>query len=536
MFKTLLKKQFLELNAFYFQDKRTGKHRSPVGVLLFVLLFLFVFATVAGMFFLLGSMLAPVMSALELGWLYFALMGLIALFFGVFGSVFNTYAGMYHAKDNELLLAMPIPPSKILLTRMVGVYVMGLLYEALVLVPGIVSWYVFGGVAVNAVALIFQILHIPLLGFVVLALTCGLGWLVALLASRIRNKSFFTVLFTLLFLAVYYLVYFKISEYLKLLLANVDQVGAAIKAAVYPAYLFGCAAMGEWLPMLATAAIAAALFGLTWWVLSRSFIGIVTTQRGEKKTAYRAEPMKVAGVRRALLQREWRRFLASPTYMLNCGLGVLLMPVAAVVLIVKSGDLHSLFIELGTELPEITSFVPLVVAAFVMLLISMNPVTAPSVSLEGKTLWIVQSLPARAWDVLMAKQYLHLLLNLPVALPVVIVICTVLRLPLLDAVCVVVLTVLFVCCSSACGLMLNLKKPILDWTNETVPVKQSTSVLLAIFGGWALAVLLVALYYPLRRFLNVTLWLLIWIALLAAAVWALNRWLKRRGTVIFETL
>ncbi len=536
MFKTLLKKQFLELNAFYFQDKRTGKHRSPIGVLLFVLLFLLVFATVAGMFFLLGSALAPVMSALGLGWLYFALMGLIALFFGVFGSVFNTYAGVYHAKDNELLLSMPIPPSKILLTRMVGVYAMGLLYEALVLVPGIVSWYVFGGVAVNAVALIFQLLQVPLLGFVVLALTCGLGWLVALIASRIRNKSFFTVLFTLLFLAVYYLVYFKISEYLELLLANVGQVGAAIKAAVYPAYLFGCAAMGEWLPMLATAAIAAALFGLTWWVLSRSFTGIVTTQRGEKKTVYRAEPMKVSGVRRALLQREWRRFLASPTYMLNCGLGVLLMPIATVVLIVKSGDLHTLISTLGAGLPEITAFIPLVVAAFVMLFISMGPVTAPSVSLEGKTLWIVQSLPARAWDVLLAKQHLHLLLIAPIGMVAAAVACVVVRVSWLNTICVVALTALFTCCMSALGLTLNLKKPVLNWTNETVPVKQSTAALLVIFGGWALAVLLVALYYPLRQFLSATVWLLIWIVLLAAAVWALNRWLKHRGTAIFKTL
>ncbi len=49
------------------------------------------------------------------GWLYYALMGLLALAFGVFGSVFSTYAGLYQAKDNELLLSMPIPPRRILL-------------------------------------------------------------------------------------------------------------------------------------------------------------------------------------------------------------------------------------------------------------------------------------------------------------------------------------------------------------------------------------------------------------------------------------
>ena len=37
-----------------------------------------------------------------------ALMGLLAVFLGAFGSVFNTYSGLYLAKDNDLLLSMPM--------------------------------------------------------------------------------------------------------------------------------------------------------------------------------------------------------------------------------------------------------------------------------------------------------------------------------------------------------------------------------------------------------------------------------------------
>ena len=39
----------------------------------------------------------------------------------------------------------------------------------------------------------------------------------------------------------------------------------------------------------------------------------------------------------------------------------------------------------------------------------MGIVTAPSVSLEGRSLWIVQSLPVEPWQVLRAKLRLHLL-------------------------------------------------------------------------------------------------------------------------------
>ena len=46
---------------------------------------------------------------------------------------------------------------------------------------------------------------------------------------------------------------------------------------------------------------------------------------------------------------------------------------------------------------------------------SINDISAPSVSLEGKTLWLVQALPVSPWQVLKAKLKLHLILTLPPA-------------------------------------------------------------------------------------------------------------------------
>ena len=61
-----------------------------------------------------------------MGWLYFALMGLLAVLLGAFGSVFNTYSGLYLAKDNDLLLSMPIPVNTLMASRLLSVYLMGL--------------------------------------------------------------------------------------------------------------------------------------------------------------------------------------------------------------------------------------------------------------------------------------------------------------------------------------------------------------------------------------------------------------------------
>ena len=50
-------------------------------------------------------------------------------------------AWIHSAKDNDLLLAMPIPTSMILLIRLSGIYAMGLLYELIVMIPMVLIWF-----------------------------------------------------------------------------------------------------------------------------------------------------------------------------------------------------------------------------------------------------------------------------------------------------------------------------------------------------------------------------------------------------------
>jgi ABC-2 type transport system permease protein len=77
-----------------------------------------------GMFSYLAWTLRPVIR-IGLGWFYFSLLSGLAAFLGIFGSVFNTNAGLYLAKDNDLLLSMPIPVNDIIIARLASVYLMG---------------------------------------------------------------------------------------------------------------------------------------------------------------------------------------------------------------------------------------------------------------------------------------------------------------------------------------------------------------------------------------------------------------------------
>ncbi len=535
MLKALLKKQFLELNAFYFQNRKTGKNRTKAGTVGFIILYIVLFLFLAVTFFTVAMNLASALIPLDLGWVYFSLMGLIALVFGIFGSVFNTYAGLYHAKDNELLLAMPIPPRRILLVRMIGVYAMSMLYSCVIMVPTIVAWQIN---AFSVWTLIAQILLMILQGFVVLALTCLLGWIVALISARLKNKSIITVLLSLAFIAVYYLVYFRITVYFRNILEHADELSRGMRA-LYPVYAFGRAAEGDALSLLIFAAIALAVLGLCVWAMARSFIRIVTMNRGEsaKKTDYRARrAQKASGVPAALLRREFKHFVSSPTYMLNCALGLVLMVAAAVAALVKLDAVRGAVELIGENVPVVADALPVIGCALVILLAAMNPVTAPSVSLEGKTLWLVQSLPIRTSDVLTAKLRLHLYLCVGPTVLCAAVIAFVLGVGWSVGIYMVVTALLATMLFAALGLILNLKRPNLSWTNETVPIKQSMPVFVVLFGGWVFAGIVAGAYFLVKDFCRAEIYLLGCIVVFALLYRLMNRWLMRRGAAIFASL
>lgn len=531
MLKTLFKKQVLELTAFFYQSGKKGKRRSTAVIIGYAALMIYAFGVICWLFYLMAESLCAPLVQSGLDWMYFALIAMMATAFGVIGSVFTTYSGLYAAKDNELLLSMPVPPYMILLSRMTGIYGMGFLFEAIVLIPaGIVYCR---NVSLGASGFICLVLILFLLPLLALTLSCVLGWLVGLAASRVRSKSLITSLLSLAFLAGYYYLYFRMNKILQSILANAEYLGGRIKAVMYPFYQLGLAAQGNWLSMLIFAAMILALFAVVYFILSKSFMKVATARRGAAKTEYREKEMRVSSQGAALLRKEALRFWNCSAYLLNCGFGALLLIAAAVFIAIKGTWLLDMAGAVGGGLEAL---LPLLACAAVCLIVSMNIVTAPSVSLEGNTLWIVRSLPVSAWRVLCSKLKLHMLVTAIPAVICALAAALALKLGAYYIIAIPVIAVIFTAFCGELGLLFNLKIPNLNWSSEAVAVKQSMSVVLSMMANWVVIVILGVGYYLLGGALSVQAFMALAAAIVLAADMLLMLWLKKRGSRIFEEL
>jgi len=534
MLKAILKKQFLELNQAYFRNMKTGKNRGKGGTIAFIGLFILIFFSLGFFFYEIAGVLCSGMVAAGLNWLYFSMMGILAIFLGIFGSVFNTYAGLYKAKDNELLLSMPIPTSYILFARTLGVFAMSLLYSAIVWIPAVLQYWVTADHSPACVA--FCILLILVLSLLITVLTCLLGWVVAQIAGRVKKKSFITVLASLLFFALYYFFYFKLNSFIQNAVANASSIGEAMKARALPLYWLGNAAAGQGLSMLLFTILCSALFVLACYIMSRSFLKLAGEGKQAKTKAYTHGELKSSGLDAALLKKEFRRFGASPTYMLNGALGVVFLIAIAVAAVVKGAAIRGLVGSMTEIFPNPVAMAAVLAACGISLITDMDAISAPSVSLEGKNLWVLQSLPVPADRVLKAKQRLHIIVNL---IPAIIALVTVELvigadiLSLLAALLFVAVSVLF---QAALGLLLDLKRPNLNWTNEAVPIKQNLSVLFVMLLGWLIGCGCAAACYFLGWLLDVRLTMFVFSLLVGGLALLLRRWIAQKGAERFARL
>lgn len=533
MLKTLINKQYRECFRSYFINPKTGKKRSKLGIFGMFVFFAVIMLFLAGMFFGLSFLLGDGLFAAGMDWLYYVLMGILSVLMGTFGSVFNTYSTLYLAKDNEMLLAMPIPPSKILITRMSLVYGMSLMYSGIVWIPAVVFGWIFGSVTAGAV--VFDVLLIFLVALFVTVVTCVLGWVVALVASRMKNKSFVIVVVSLVLFGGYYYVCFNMMGILQKLLLNAQAIGEGIRVWANVFYQLGMAAAGDTKAMLIFSGITLASFAVCFFVLSKSFLHIAIRTQSEGRKAGKLS-VKSTGVSSALLRRELRRFVSSPTYMLNCGLGIAILPVMAVIALVKQDTLTDIISGMGAMLPGIGTMLPMAVVVMVCVCSGLNAVSTPSVSLEGKHLWILRSLPVSGKMVLSAKLRLHLWLNLPAALfaGVVLGICLKLE-PAAITLCAVFIAA-FLWFNGALGLVLGVLRPNFQWTSEAMPIKQSMNVLISILLGFALPILAAVGCYLTRNLFSTQVYLGLTAGMLGALSFALTWWLHTRGAARFDAL
>ena len=536
MLKILLKIRLKALADSLFNRQRRGKSGGKGMKALLIFLLIYCVVVFGGMFGMMFYAMYEPFQMLDMGWLYYSLCGVLATMLCFVGSVFFTQSTLYDAKDNELLLSMPIPSGVILGSRMALLLLLNYGYSLLVTVAcGVVRCIVAPVTAAGAVRYVIAALLLPLIPS---TLSCVVGYLIALVISRVRNKSLVSMVLSLVFLGAYFAVCFNMQSYIESMVQNGAAIGAAIQKALPPFYAMGLALdQGNWLQLLWYALWCVLPFAAVYYLLSRSFLRIATAKRGLKKVKYQAGRLQASSVRWALTRKELLHLGNSSAYMLNGCMGAILAVAMSVLVAVKGDSILQGLANIYAGGFDVHAYIMPFACIVECLTLSMTIISAPSISLEGKNLWTLQSAPVKAGDVLLGKALAHMLVAGPAALLSSLLLALVLPMSAAETVLLFALPLALVAFMAFLGVTVNLRWPRFDYTNETYVIKQSASVTITMFSGMGLVILPCLLYgFLLRKTLTPQMMLLIATVVLAIADGVLYHYLTHRAEKAFANL
>lgn len=489
MLKTLIK---IRLHGLFANQMRGSKNSKTGGIgkiLLMVLLFGYigvVFSALFGGMFL--SLIEP-FHMLGIDWLYFALMGIMIIMLCFIGSVFLVQHEIYQAKDNHLLLSMPIKSSDILLSRIFVILLLNYLYEIIVAGPAfaVYIWNV-GMNVTQIICFIIVVLTLPLL---VLALSSAFGWAMEHIMRHVTKKNVVTLVLSIAFFGVYFYAISSIEGYIGMLIENGKSIAQAIEQGIFPIYHLGIAIQeANILSLLIYLVCAIIPFAIVMYILSRSFIKLATSDNKTKKVKYVEKPMEVSTLNKALLKREARHFFSNAMVVLNGTMGVIMTILAAGAIVFYKDDL----MKIVNLVPQISDYLMPILCIVGVGVSSLNIISASLISLEGNRLWQIKVLPVPAENILLSKLALHLIICIPSGILFSTVGAILFQLSFFDSIVVILCPILFTTLIALFGLLMNLWKPKFDWINETACVKQSMPVVVTMFASMGLTFVIVFLY------------------------------------------
>ncbi|MDR1704541.1 MAG: hypothetical protein LBS19_07635 [Clostridiales bacterium] len=448
-----------------------------------------------------------------------------------FMSFYKAPGHLYASRDFDLLVPLPVKPGAILASKILSMYISSLGISMLITLPGIAVYGVMSGAGfLFYPAAIAMLMIMPLIPMVAGALV---AFPVVWLGSRFKYSNAVTLILYIILMVIVIIG----SMVLPMNMVNPGQLSADVINMASgldfypPVSWFAKALSGAPLWGLLIAAVSFAVLGLTSVLLARIYTRINAASRERHtRSSFKLGGVSVTGVVPALVIKDIKGFFSSYVYVLNAGIGMILFTIYNIAVIAVGFDTVAGVLEL----PGGEGLYALISAAVGAFCIALSSITAPSISVEGKTLWLLKSLPIRFADIAKGK----ILMSLTMTGPLTLINCILIYLTSGMGFVPFIAMALALCAlcvfTAVFGLFANLLVPKLEWNNIVQAVKQSASVGISMIVNTVAAIgcgLFVALSgLPMETGLFAS---AAFLAVLSGLVWL---YLLRKGQRVFDAL
>ena len=401
---------------------------------------------------------------------------------------------LFNCKDDNLLLALPIKKSTVLFVRIFKFYIFELAYNALFLLPAMIVYTLY--VEVNITYYLISLVMILLLPIIPIVISCIIGGIISLSSTKFKFKNVAQIVITTLVLLIVFYISFNIENILRDLAQNAKSINDIITKLYYPAGAYNKMILNFNVnDLIIFIAFHILLCMITILSLSKIYYkinsNVKTIKTGDKNKKYKIKTNKPL---KSLIKKELNKFISSPVFVTNAGFGLVLFIIGCILVCIKADSITEILSMQGIDITfsQVEVYMPVILFGFICFSSFMTSITSSMISLEGRTFNILKSLPISPFKIIFSKVLTAVLIMFPFLVIGDIIVFIKFNFKLIEILIILLTSIILPCVAETIGILINLKYPKMNATNDTEVVKQSMSSTVSVFTGIILSILTIS--------------------------------------------
>lgn len=418
------------------------------------------------------------------------IVSIITLFF----TIFKSNGTLFGFREYEMLISLPIKTSTIITSRFFYMYFINTIFAAIVLVPLGIAYYIFEKPGI--LFFIIWLCGLLLVTLIPTTLAAVIGATIAYIGSRFKYTNIFiTIASFLLVVGIMVSSMFMGNMDEKNIdinqLSNIGEMISKQLNAIYPISSIFQKAVVEYNIVCLALFIA---ISLGWYLLflvllSAKYKSINTAiMTHSTKSNYKMKELKTSSALGALYKKELKRFFSSNVYVLNVGMGAIMALIMTIAIFVLKPEK----LEEMLQVSNLENILIKIIAFVFSAVIAMSCTTSVALSLEGKNLWILKSLPIHTKTIMNSKLLVNLTISLPIDLIFGVLMNIKFETDIVTRILLFATPVVYSILVATWGMFINIKLPNYEWESETAVIKQGMASMIGMFGGTVIAVVPIA--------------------------------------------
>ena len=401
-----------------------------------------------------------------------------------FFNIFRIKNILFDFKDYDLLMSLPLKRSSVIASKIASLYIVNLIFTVMIMIPGYIA-YVSTINLPNDLLFFLLLFTIPIIPLLVSTI---IGIILAWITSFFRNKNIGSYIVNLSIIFIVLFISFKSGTLDENMMVNQSMNMINGFSRFYPlTTIFVELIEGISLVNLL-------IYFLLPVVLMAIFIVIInigyTPLRNRLlkqniKTNYEVTNYKTNTPFKRLYFKELKRYLSSSIYVINTAFPCIMIIIIVFAMLVSDTD----FLSSMTKVADVKEIIATNIFLVLSIACALSSTTHASISLEGKSFWIIKSIPVKPSTIFLSK----IMVTLTILVPTIIISATFFGIyfnfSLLDRILLYILPLTYAVFTAVCGLIFNLMFPKFDFDNEIRVIKQSLPVFLLMMTGIIVVVL-----------------------------------------------